>query len=66
MDEYSRRCDPQGIKGSGGVSTQGGSRHGRFGGVGMNGGTDGDGSMMGGVGTLGGNGMISLGKDVDG
>jgi len=38
MDEYSRRCDPQGARGSGGVATQGGSRGGGPGGVGMNGG----------------------------
>jgi len=49
IDEYSRRCDPQGAKGSGGVATRSGSRDGRPGGVGMNGGANGDGSTRGGV-----------------
>jgi len=48
IDEYSRRCDPQGAKGSGGVATRGGSRGGRPGGVGMDGGANGDGSTRGG------------------
>jgi len=47
IDEYSRRCDPQGAKGSGGVATRGGSRDGRPGGVGMNGGATGDGFTRG-------------------
>jgi len=69
IDEYSRRCDPQGTKGSGGVSIHGGSTGGRLGGVGMNGGANGDGSTRGGdgiLGTMGGNGMSSLGRDDDG
>jgi len=67
MDEYSRRCDPQGTRGSGGVATRGGSTDGRLGGVGINGGANGDGSTRGGDGNLGatgGNGMTSLGGDV--
>jgi len=48
MDEYSRRCDPQGAKGSGGVATRGGSRGSGSGGVGMTGGANGDGSARGG------------------
>jgi len=31
IDEYSHRCDPQGTKGSGGDTTQGGSTGGRLG-----------------------------------
>ena len=66
IDKYSRRCDPQGTKGSGGVSTRGGSTGGGLGGVGINGGAKGDGSTKGGDGILGGNGMTSLGRDEDG
>ena len=68
IDEYWRRCDPQGTKGSGGDATWGGST-GRLGGVGMNGGANGDGFTRGGDGTLGttgGNAMTSLGSDDDG
>jgi len=50
MDEYSRRCDPQGARGSGGVATRGGSRGSGPGGVGINGGANGDGSTRGGGG----------------
>jgi len=69
IDEYSCRCDPQGTRGSSGVSTRGGSGRGGLGSFGMNGGTNGDGSMMGGIDTLGttdGNVMSSFGKDGDG
>ena len=59
IDEYFRRCDPQGIRGSGGVATRGGSRGGGPGGVGMNGGANGDGSARGGGGAV-------TGVDVDG
>jgi len=59
IDEYSRRCDPQGARGSGGVATRGGSRGGGPGGVGMNGGVNGDGSTRGGGGAV-------TGADVDG
>ena len=59
IDEYSRRCDPQGARGSGGIATQGGFRGGGSGGVGMNGGANGDGSTRGGGGTM-------TGADVDG
>ena len=59
IDEYSRRCDPQGTRGSGGVATRGGSRGGGPGGVGMNGGANGDGFTRGGGGTM-------TGADVDG
>jgi len=59
IDEYSRRCDPQGTRGSGGVATQGGSRGGGPGGVGMNGGANGDGSTRGGSGAM-------TGADVNG
>ena len=48
IDEYSRRYDPQGARGSGGIATQGGSRGSGPGGVGMNGGANGDGSARGG------------------
>jgi len=58
IDEYCRRCDPQGTSGNGGVTTRGGSMTGGLGGIGM--GTNGDGS------TMGGNGAASLGKDDDG
>jgi len=67
IDEYSRRCDPQGTKGSGSVSIQGGSAGGGLGEAGI--GTNGDRSTMGGDGTLGttgGSGTTSLGKDDDG
>ena len=47
IDEYSRRCNPQGTRGSGGVSTWGGSIGGGLGGIGMNGGTNGDGFIRG-------------------
>jgi len=68
IDEYWRRCNPQGTKGSGGDATQGGST-GKLGGVGTNGGANGDGSTRGGdgtLGTIGGNAMTSLGNDDDG
>jgi len=64
IDEYSRRCDPQGTRGSGGDATQGDST-----GDGVGIGTNGDGSTRGGDGTLGttgGSGMTSLGRDNDG
>ena len=51
IDEYSLRCDPQGTRGSGGVVTRGGSIGGGLRGLGMNGGTNGDGSTRGGSGT---------------
>jgi len=63
IDEYSRRCDPQGAKGSGGVATRGGSRGGGSGGVGMNGGANGDGSVRGG-GAMTGVGVDSIGMVV--
>ena len=69
IDEYSCRCDPQGTKGSGGVSTWGDSTSGGLGGVGMNGGANGDRSTRGGdgsLGTTGGRGMSPLGRDDDG
>jgi len=69
MDEYCRRCVPQGTKGSGGVSARDGSMGGGLGGVGTKGGTNGDGSMSGGNGTLGAvgsNGTSPLGRDDDG
>jgi len=69
IDEYWHRCDPQGTKGSGGVSTRGGSTSGGLGGVGMNGGANGDGSTRGGdgiLGTIDGKGTSSLGRDDDG
>jgi len=74
MDKYCHRCNPQGAKGSGGVSTRGGSRCGGLGGVGMNGGANGDGSTSSGdstLGTTGGgsicsNGAASLGIDEEG
>ena len=68
IDEYWRRCDPQGTKGSGGDATWGGSTS-KLGGVGMNGGANGDGSARDGDGTLGvtnGNAVTSLGNDDDG
>jgi len=68
MDEYSCRCSPQGTRGSG-IATQGGSTGGGLGGIGINGGANGDGSSRGSDGVLGatgGNGMTSLGKDDDG
>jgi len=58
MDEYSRRCDPQGARGSGGVAMRGGSRGRGSGGVGMDGGANGDGSTRGGG--------AMTGVDVDG
>ena len=69
MDECSRRCDPQGTKGNGGVATRGGSTDGGLGGVGINGGANGDGSTRignGNLGTTGGNDVTSLGGDDDG
>jgi len=66
IDEYSRRCDPQGTRGSGGVATRGGSIGGGLGGVGMNGGANGDGSSRGGdgiLGTIGGKDTTSLDGD---
>jgi len=68
IDEYWRRCNPQGTKGSGGDVTWGGST-GKLGGVGTNGGANGDGSMRGGDSTLGttdGNAVTFLGNDDDG
>ena len=67
IDEYSRQCDPHGTRGSGGDAIQGGSTSGGLGEMGNE--TDGDGSTRGGDGTLGttgGNGMTSLGRDDDG
>jgi len=52
MDEYFRRCDPQGTRGSGGVAARGGLRSGGPGGVGINGGANGDGSTRGGSGAV--------------
>jgi len=71
IDEYSRRCDPQGTRGSGGVATRGGSRGGGPGGVGMNGGVNGDGSTRGGGGAVtgadvGGIEMIAVGLPAEG
>jgi len=71
IDEYSRRCDPQGTKGSSGVATRGGSRGGGSGGVGMNGGANGDGSTRSGGGAVtgadvGGIGMIALNPPAEG
>jgi len=60
MDEYSRRCDPQGVRGSGGVATRCGSRGGGSRGLGTNGGANGDGS------TRGGGGGAMTGADVNG
>ena len=62
IDEYSRRCNPQGAKGNGGVATQGSSRGGGPGGIGMTGGANGDGSTRGG----GGIGMVAVGPPADG
>jgi len=67
MDEYSRRCNPQGMRGSGGVATRGGFTDSGLRGEGTE--TKGDRSMRGGDGSLGttsGSGMTSLGKDEDG
>jgi len=68
IDEYCCRCCPQGTKGSGGIMTRGGnSTSGKLEGDGI--GTNGDGSTMGGdgtLGTIGGSGMTSLGRDNDG
>jgi len=67
IDEYSCQCDPQGTRGSGGDGSQGNSIDGGFGGTGIW--TNGDGSTRGGDGTLGttgGSGMTSLGRDEDG
>jgi len=66
IDEYSRRCDPQGTRGNGGISTRGGSMGSGLRGAGS--GANGDGSSKGGDGTLGttdGSGMTSLGRDDD-
>jgi len=65
IDEYCRRCCPQGTKGSGGVTMRGGPTGGGLGGVGMNGGANGDGSTKGGVvgfGITGGN-VVVIGVD---
>jgi len=62
IDEYSRRCDPQGAKGSGGVATQGGSRGSGSGGVGINGGANGDGSTRGGSGAVTGTDVGGIGR----
>jgi len=51
MDEYCRRCDPHGTKGSGGDVTREGSSGTGLGGVGINGGANGDRSTRGGDGT---------------
>jgi len=67
IDEYSCRCDPQGTRGSGGDAIRGDSTGGRLEGMGI--GTNGDRSTRGGdgtLGTIGGNGIISFGKDDDG
>jgi len=74
IDEYCCRCNPQGIKGSGGVMTRrggdevrGSSSSGGLGGASI--GANGDGSTMGGdstLGTTGGKGTTSLGRDDDG
>ena len=65
IDEYCRRCDPQGTRGSGGVTMQGGgSINGGLGLMGIS--TNGDGFTMGGdgtLGTIGGSGMTSCGND---
>ena len=64
IDEYSLRCDPHGTRGSGGVTTRGGCSDGGLGGVGMNGGANGDGSTRGGVvdfGITGGNDVVDGG-----
>jgi len=53
MDEYCCRCDPHGTRGNGGDATRSGCSGGGLGGVGMNGGANGDGSTRGGDGTLG-------------
>jgi len=61
IDKYSLRCDPHGTRGSGGVTTRGGCSDGGLGGVGMNGGANGDGSTRGGVvdfGITGGNDVV--------
>jgi len=67
IDEYCRRYDPQGTKGSGGDVTRGGSTNGGLMLVGIW--TNGDRSTRSGngvLGTTGGSGMPSLGKDDDG
>jgi len=67
IDEYSRRCNPQGTKGNGGVVTRGDSIGGGLGGMGIR--ANGDGFTRGGdgtLGTIGGGSMTSLGKDDDG
>jgi len=67
IDEYSRRCDPQGTKGSGGDAIQGGSTCGEL--VLVSAGMNGDGFTRGGdgiLGTTGGSGMTSFGRDDDG
>jgi len=68
IDEYCRRCCPQGTKGSGGVTTRGGdSTSGGLRGVVM--GTNSDGSIIGGdgtLGTMGGSDTTPLGRDDDG
>ena len=67
IDEYWCWCDPQGTKGSGGDATRGNSTSGGLGWVGNW--ANGDGFTRGGDGTLGttgGNGMTSLGRDDDG
>jgi len=51
IDEYCRRCDPQGTKGSSGDATQGGSTGGGLGGMGMV--TKDDSSTSGGLGGIG-------------
>jgi len=60
IDEYSLRCDPHGTRGSGGDTTRGGRSDGGLGGVGMNGGANGDGSTRGGGAVTG----ITGGSDV--
>ena len=67
IDKYCRQCCPQGTNGSGGDTAQGGSTGGGLIGVGI--GMNGDGSMMGGdgvLGTTGGSGTTSFGRDNDG
>jgi len=67
IDEYSCQCDPQGTRGSGGDVVRGGSTGDGL--MFVDTWTNGDGSTRGGDGTLGttgGNGMTSLGRDDDG
>jgi len=65
IDEYSRRCNPQGAKGSGGVIARGDLTSGGLGGVGVNGGANGNGSIKGGSGATVGGGGCSFGMVID-